>query len=399
MHDPHPNNVRFYFPATDSELWANSTLLSKVSPYFKALLSSAFAESQLKSASTATVAGKSDGKRKHSSIEGEDDLSDSDSDSDSETDLRALPLAVVRPSSTTPARGEFHEIVIEGLRTRHTQPSCTIYSPQPSLSPRSAPPPASPEPPSSKNPRPLPPPCIPEIRLRPRTLALPRRPQKPRAGRVPEGPPRAERSAGVGQRLCEAVPGCPGGHPRVLRCELGRGENSGSVTAGFLNITLHVHPPHLFIHSQVPPSCTSSMYIVLNRRLRHDPPFLLAASPCHTGPTLHRVHQGIIPSTGKLPFAAWTVSIHTLRLAEILLCDFVRPVLNPSAACLDGRPLHLPWIYLTSRSSLGAVDQNNAFNLSQIGTHLVHDTRAGGRCAASLWHPGGFLGRSESAEW
>lgn len=89
-----PNDVRFSFPRTSSELWANAARLSAASPYFKDLFSGGFAESST-SAETR--------KRKRSDTLDEEDVADSDA----EREVAAPPA---RAASEDPP-GRYHTVV------------------------------------------------------------------------------------------------------------------------------------------------------------------------------------------------------------------------------------------------------------------------------------------------
>ncbi|KAM0754253.1 hypothetical protein T439DRAFT_323119 [Meredithblackwellia eburnea MCA 4105] len=115
LSQPRPNNVRFFFPRTSSELWANSDVLSSASPYFKDLLSSGFAEAS--SMTGLEVSGELEGKRSGGILGGKDRkraMLDNPGeldfeDSDDERDSQRLPTRV-EPNSNIPA--PWSEVVI-----------------------------------------------------------------------------------------------------------------------------------------------------------------------------------------------------------------------------------------------------------------------------------------------
>ncbi|KAL8292036.1 hypothetical protein RQP46_001502 [Phenoliferia psychrophenolica] len=104
LEHPQPNDVRFFFPRSSSELWASSTLLASTSPYFRDLFSSEFGEGatdgvdgQAKQRSTTAVDGPL-------SEPGNDDL-----DSDGEWDSRHPPPKVPDKEATP---SKFHEVIV-----------------------------------------------------------------------------------------------------------------------------------------------------------------------------------------------------------------------------------------------------------------------------------------------
>ncbi|KAL8281457.1 hypothetical protein RQP46_006141 [Phenoliferia psychrophenolica] len=102
-----PNDVRFYFPKTESELWANSGVLSDASPYFKALLKSEFQEGRFLTSAARREGANGKGKRKASELDvGEDG---DGVDSDAETDNSHPPTRVGAESD---ALNPFHQIEI-----------------------------------------------------------------------------------------------------------------------------------------------------------------------------------------------------------------------------------------------------------------------------------------------
>ncbi|KAM0754254.1 hypothetical protein T439DRAFT_378313 [Meredithblackwellia eburnea MCA 4105] len=86
---PNPNDLQIIFPRTSSEIWANSKLLAKVSPYFKDLIESGFSETVEQQVNDAveptTPDGDTKGKRRARSVSVEA-LPFEDSDDEWETD-------------------------------------------------------------------------------------------------------------------------------------------------------------------------------------------------------------------------------------------------------------------------------------------------------------------------
>lgn len=71
----HPNDVQFYFPRVDRQLWASSPSLANASPYFKTLFSSGFGDGKLsrKGAKRLRAAAKSAAAKEATVGGGEDD--------------------------------------------------------------------------------------------------------------------------------------------------------------------------------------------------------------------------------------------------------------------------------------------------------------------------------------
>lgn len=112
MAQPEPHDVRFYFQKTNSELWANSTLLSAASPYFRDLLSpeSGFAEASLS--------------EPHDTPELEHSPEDDSlEDSDDERDRAVPPPSVKESSASSPRR--CHQVVVR--ETAFSTYSATLF--------------------------------------------------------------------------------------------------------------------------------------------------------------------------------------------------------------------------------------------------------------------------------
>ncbi|KAL8277426.1 hypothetical protein RQP46_010148 [Phenoliferia psychrophenolica] len=106
---PKQRDVRFSFPRTGCELWADSTFLESASPYFKDLFSSGFAEGTLShtGAPVAPPVLSSDpnGKRQRVDPDANGGLYDSDDEHDDST---PLPFA----DASSPPPGPFHSVVV-----------------------------------------------------------------------------------------------------------------------------------------------------------------------------------------------------------------------------------------------------------------------------------------------
>lgn len=94
-----PKDVRFFFPRTSSELWANSAVLANASPYFKTILAAGLSESDI------TTSVSNNGERKASQRASNDDFADSHDETDTQH-----PPAKVDEASDAPHK--FHEVVI-----------------------------------------------------------------------------------------------------------------------------------------------------------------------------------------------------------------------------------------------------------------------------------------------
>jgi hypothetical protein len=104
----HSNDVRFAFPSEggeELEIWANTRTLVDASPYFKALLTSEFAEGQLRSKLEHDAARDNNGKR----ADGTEDDSD---DSDDETDLEIIGNRNLDQSTPPPCSCTYREVIV-----------------------------------------------------------------------------------------------------------------------------------------------------------------------------------------------------------------------------------------------------------------------------------------------
>jgi hypothetical protein len=104
----HSNDVRFVFPSDQGEeleIWANTRTLVDASPYFKALLTSEFAEGQLRNKSEHDAARDNVGK-------GVDDLEDDFDDSDDEMDLEIIGNPQVDSPAAIPCACTYREVVV-----------------------------------------------------------------------------------------------------------------------------------------------------------------------------------------------------------------------------------------------------------------------------------------------
>ncbi|ORY79272.1 hypothetical protein BCR35DRAFT_352713 [Leucosporidium creatinivorum] len=115
----HPSDVRLYFPLSDLELWANSASLTKVSPYFQALLTSDFLEAEKRSLESKT---ESEGQHWKNTSE----FKDSDDELDS-----ALKLKSKIRKGKIPARGfhsdlQFHEVIVTDIAFA-TYQACLVW--------------------------------------------------------------------------------------------------------------------------------------------------------------------------------------------------------------------------------------------------------------------------------
>ncbi|KAL8286777.1 hypothetical protein RQP46_004305 [Phenoliferia psychrophenolica] len=114
LKQPRANDVRFFFPKTSSELWANSEVLSDASPYFKDMLSSLFKEGRFQNATTSASTAPS-----VANSEALDDVSGSDD----ERDFVAPPAKA--PAKSTESH-EFHEVIIQHA-SHHTYSALLLY--------------------------------------------------------------------------------------------------------------------------------------------------------------------------------------------------------------------------------------------------------------------------------
>lgn len=96
---PNPHDVRIYSPRTQSELWANSAILSDASPYFKDLFTSGFAEASM---SEPTEVGKG---RRADDIDS-DELEFEGSDDEREKEWPPRKAGVISPG------GNYHEAIV-----------------------------------------------------------------------------------------------------------------------------------------------------------------------------------------------------------------------------------------------------------------------------------------------
>ncbi|KAM0754255.1 hypothetical protein T439DRAFT_353976 [Meredithblackwellia eburnea MCA 4105] len=94
INEPSPNDTRIVFPRTSSDLWANSSLLAKASPYFKSLFEFEFAESAGATGGSSKAKGKKRKQEKLANLPFED--------SDDERD-RETPPKPPSPSATIPS--------------------------------------------------------------------------------------------------------------------------------------------------------------------------------------------------------------------------------------------------------------------------------------------------------
>ncbi|KAL8277427.1 hypothetical protein RQP46_010149 [Phenoliferia psychrophenolica] len=102
---PTQRDVRFSFPHTSSELWADSTFLENASPYFKDLFASGFAEATLSHAAPVAPSDPN-GKRKRV----DEDENGGFSDSDDENDESNPPPK--SDASSTPPPYPIHSVVV-----------------------------------------------------------------------------------------------------------------------------------------------------------------------------------------------------------------------------------------------------------------------------------------------
>lgn len=112
FHPPH--DVRIFFPRQGKEIWAKSSTLTSLSPYFKTMISSGFQEGSTRISTTSTASTRKWTRDELEETETENGGEQAFDDSDDETDLHFTGAGASPPASTSPSTPShpFHQIII-----------------------------------------------------------------------------------------------------------------------------------------------------------------------------------------------------------------------------------------------------------------------------------------------